>query len=127
MALTRQNEKGATSIQLKLGLIFSQKQPQHTFQSRGLASKACECPKLTQINQGQLGGTFGVQSSCPGPNWGPLEGSEAKFRPFLGQILTLPDPHCTYSYPVSSAVNMNKCAIAKQYNSLQMLVINIYR
>ena len=127
MALTRQNEKGATSIQLKLGLIFSQKQPQHTFPSLGLASKACDCLELTQINQGQLGGTFGVQSSCPGLNWGPLEGSEAKFRPFLGQILTLPDPHCTYSYPVSSAFNMYKRAIAQQYNSLQMLVINIYQ
>ena len=42
--------------------------------------------KWNQINQGYLGGPFGIHLRGPWPIWWVLEGSEAKFKQPLGQI-----------------------------------------
>ena len=46
--------------------------------------------KWTQINQGQLGGSFGIHFRGPGPIKGPPEGSEAKNKAHSGQYFDLP-------------------------------------
>ena len=78
---------------IREGKNLPEKWPQFSF---GALQGPLNGSRTPEINSNQSesvgGGPLRVHFRCPWHIWGPLGGSKAKLRPFLGQIFSFPDP-----------------------------------